>query len=435
MLDVMERGLAALMREGYEGEAFGMRTRFTSIRIEDGRISGLDGGEVLGIGIRCAISGKVGFSYTTDPQRIEGCVKEAIKLAKVAGSDFRGFPDRSSDYPSVDGIFDPDILEFDPDRGVEYATILIDAAKEVDGRIDVTGGEFSVSSASSWIVNSNGVEVCENSTSVGASVSVALGEVAAWQEQEARLLAMIDCERIGREAALLAVRSQNPVKIETGIRPVILMPPAISSLLSYTTINHLLAESVQEMRSPYRGKVGEEVMSPLLSITDDGRLNNGVGSGIFDGEGVPTQRTVLVEEGVLKGFLYDTYTARKDGVESTGNATRTFDTTPAVGPTNFIIEPGTASGEDLITEVQDGILVTDLIGAHTASRTSGEFSLLVHNGFRIESGEMTDPIRQVMISGSTVDLLRNVSLIGSDTRQYGAVVSPSILFEDVQVTQ
>ena len=435
LLDVMQRGLEVALELGNEAEVFASRSRFTSIRIEDGRINGLDGGEVGGIGIRAVVRGKLGFSYTTDPARIEDCAKEAVKLAKDAGSAFLGFSEKIGDYPSVSGTFDRDLVDFDIERGIEDSRTMIDAAKDVDEKVNVTGGEFGVSSGSSWIINSNGVEATEDSTSIGASLSVALNEIASWEWQDSRLMGAIDPQWIGREAARIAVSSQKPVKIEGGKKSVIFTPTAISSLLAYTTVNHFLAESVQEKRSPYMKRIGETVMSPSLTITDDGRYYNGSGSGAFDGEGVRSQKTDLVTDGVLKGFLYDTYTASRDKILSTGNASRSFNSTPSIAPTNFIIKPGRAALDELIAEVKDGILVTDLIGAHTASRTSGEFSLLVHNGFRIEKGEVGDPINQVMISGSSVELLENVILTGCDTRQRGAIISPSILFGDVQVIQ
>jgi PmbA protein len=431
----MQKGLEVALELGDEAEVFATRSRFTSIRIEDGRINGLDSGEVGGIGIRAVVRGKLGFSYTTDPERIEDCAKEAVKLAKVAGSAFLGFSEKTDDYPSVSGIFDRGIVDFDLERGIEDAQAMIDAAKAVDTRIAVTGGSFEVSSGLSWIINSNGVEGEEESTSLGASVSVALGEVSAWEWQDSRLLGEMDFESIGREAAALTVRSQRPVKIEGGKKSVIFTPTAISSLLAATTVNHFLAESMQEKRSPYMKRIGEVVISPHLTIVDDGIRYNGSGSGRFDGEGVRSQRTDLVIDGVLKGFLYDTYSASRDGIQSTGNAARSFDSTPKTAPSNFIIKPGRATLDELIAEVKDGILVTDLIGAHTASRTSGEFSLLVHNGFHLEKGEVEDPINQVMISGSSVELLENVILAGCDTRQRGAIISPSILVGEVQVSQ
>lgn len=434
MLDIMKKGLEAALRIASEAEVYASFSNFASVEIEKDKIHRLEAGSGGGIGIRAVVEGKVGFAYTSDPAKVEDCAREAVKLARVAGSDFRGFSEKQGAYHSVKGIFDPLIADFEVNEKIAYAEMMIDAAKEVDGAIKVTGGEIGTSSGSRWIMNSNGVEISEDSTSIGASVSVALGEISAWDWQESKLLSNIDLESLAKETATLAVNSQKPVKIEGGIKSVILSPRAVSSLFSATAINHLLGDSIQEKRSPYMERVDEAVASDSVTIIDDGRYYNGTGSRIFDGEGTPSCRTVVIEDGILRGFLYDIYTARKEGVDSTGNASRSFDSTPKTAPSNFVIKPGNREEDELIAEVRDGIFVTDLIGAHTASRTSGEFSLLVHNGFRIEKGELGDPLGQVMISGSSPEVLENITLPGSSLRQYGAVISPPLLVEGMRIS-
>lgn len=163
-------------------------------------------------------------------------------------------------------------------------------------------------------------------------------------------------------------------------------------------------------------------------------MPSGVNSRRMDGEGVPSQSTTIVEKGVLKNFLYDSYTAGKDHVESTGNAIRCFDNLPAPGASNFILKEGrgSASKEEIIGEVREGLFITDVIGAHTASRASGDFSVVAQNAFGIKEGHLF-PVTKVMIAGNMQELLKRIEMVGTDTRQIYNVVSPSIRVSEMQV--
>jgi PmbA protein len=155
----------------------------------------------------------------------------------------------------------------------------------------------------------------------------------------------------------------------------------------------------------------------------------------MDGEGVPSQHTTIVDRGVLQNFFYDSYTAQKDRVESTGNAVRSFDSLPVPGATNFIISAdhkSSTSTEALIHEIRDGLFITDLIGAHTASRASGDFSVVAQNAFGIHQGELF-PVKHAMIAGNSQEIIRRIALVGDDTRQIYTVVSPSLLIAALQV--
>jgi len=193
---------------------------------------------------------------------------------------------------------------------------------------------------------------------------------------------------------------------------------------------------VQRKQSPYHGKKGETVASEILTIVDDGTMPLGVNSRKMDGEGVPSQPTTIVEQGVLQNFLYDSYTANKDGVESTGNALRGFDNLPTPGATNFIIKEGAkggkASKDEIIGELREGLFVTDVIGAHTASRASGDYSVVAQNAFGIKNGDLF-PVKQVMIAGNMQEMLQHIEMLGDDTQQIYNVVSPSLKVSVVQV--
>jgi PmbA protein len=230
-------------------------------------------------------------------------------------------------------------------------------------------------------------------------------------------------EDVGKKAAEMARASLAGTRGESGTFDVLLKPLAVAELLEGTLLCALEADSVQKGRSSLKGRVGEQIASEVLMITDDGLLAGGIDSSAFDGEGVPSQRTVLIENGILKGFLYDSYTAGKDGARSTGNSVRSgYSDVPRVGPRNLIV--GSPLARDLLADTK-GYLVHGLIGAHTANPISGDFSVEARNAFRVAPGEAAVPIRSLMLAGNIFEILKDIE-IGTDVRSIGAIVTPTV---------
>jgi PmbA protein len=195
-----------------------------------------------------------------------------------------------------------------------------------------------------------------------------------------------------------------------------------------------LAESVQKGKSILKGKLGERIFSPIIRIRDNGILEGGMATTPFDGEGVPCQDTLLVGDGVLGAFLYDSYCGRKDGCASTGNASRGgVRGLPHMGVNNFYLENGSTSAVDLMSGITRGILLTDVIGMHTANPISGDFSVGA-SGFLIENGIVTRPVKGVAIAGNIMDLFAKVEAVGDDRRFFGSVASPSLRIESLDVS-
>jgi PmbA protein len=166
--------------------------------------------------------------------------------------------------------------------------------------------------------------------------------------------------------------------------------------------------------------MGERVAAAGVTLIDDGTYPTGIGSAPFDGEGVPSGKTVLVESGVLQGYLYNTYTAKKEGKASTGNAVRaSFKTTPSVGTTNFYLKPGNQAPEELVREVSNGLYVLEVMGMHTANPISGDFSIGA-KGVWIENGVLSRPVRGIVIAGNVIELLKQVDAVASDLRFFGS---------------
>jgi PmbA protein len=181
-----------------------------------------------------------------------------------------------------------------------------------------------------------------------------------------------------------------------------------------------------------KGKIGERIAGSVLTLTDDARLPRRVGSSSFDGEGSPTGRTVLIESGVASSYLYNLQYASKDGVSSTGNASRSLASLPDVGASNLVLSGGSESAESLMKSAGEGFLVMELMGLHTINPVSGVFSLGA-KGVRIKNGVMGAPVAGMTISGNLLDLLKKITALGNDLEFFGSVGAPTIVVEDAAV--
>ncbi|TRO47838.1 TldD/PmbA family protein [Candidatus Bathyarchaeota archaeon] len=223
-------------------------------------------------------------------------------------------------------------------------------------------------------------------------------------------------------------------RIKTTTTNLILTQFALQELLHFTLINAVKADNVQRNQSPLQGKVDEKVASENVTIYDDGLLASGLRTWAFDGEGTPHQKTTLIEKGVLRNFLYDNYAAKKEGKQSTGNASRAgYLSTPSIEATNFHVMPGNKTADQLLNEVDDGLIVYYLQGAHSSNPVSGEFSVVATPAWKIRKGIIAHATRGVMLAGNIFEVLKNVSVMANNERQMGPLVAPWILVENVRV--
>ncbi|MBE0516970.1 MAG: TldD/PmbA family protein [Methanophagales archaeon] len=457
MFEFMRKGLRMASESCDQAEIYGERGDILSVDLEREEVKKVKHVKSTGIGVRVVLSNKIGFSYTTalENGKIEECVAHAIKQARVSEHDayFSGLPKPVSErsrysYKKPAKTIDKRIVDLlrggsGSEDAISYCNEMLAGMKEYEVRKGIqcrpTEGSFAAALDDTYILNSEGIETSDTGTYVSAGITVVASEddgeeIPGYESEVRRMLAEIDFGWIGREAVRIAAESVGGRGLKIKRLPLVFSPRAVQSLLAYTLIPQVSAENVQRKQSPYHGKRGEEIASEILTIVDDGTMPSGVNSGRMDGEGVPSQSTTIVEKGVLKNFLYDSYTAGKDHVESTGNAVRSFDNLPVPGATNFILKEGgrSASQEEIIGEIQEGLFINDVIGAHTASRASGDFSVVAQNAFGIKDGSLF-PVKHVMIAGNMQEVLKQVEMIGNDTRQIYNVVSPSLRVSEMQV--
>jgi PmbA protein len=350
-----------------------------------------------------------------------------VSAARIFGPDrlWKGLPGKSQIFP-VAGVFDRRIAEVQTETLLGISEELLRGCGAVDGVEPVSGG-ISCTHSLEILINSSGVDLSEEGTSVHLALeTIARGSsgVATGSEFDNSRSFSVNARAVGEKAADLARRSLDGISIETNTYDVVLSPVAFAELLESTFIPSLSAENVQKGRSALAGMLGKSTADPRLQMIDDGALPAGMGSSAFDGEGVPSQRNVILEDGILGSYLYDTYTAGKEGRSSTGNSVRSgYSDMPRIGVRNLIIS--SKEPVDLLEGVREGVLVNSVIGAHTANPISGDFSVEARNAFRIRAGEIAEPVRSAMIAGNIFDLLKHMD-VGREARAVGPIVTPGV---------
>lgn len=386
-----------------------------------------------GLGIRAIVNGAVGFSSTNSVAELENAVKIAVAEARVRGNDpdWVSLPSNGK-YPQVSGIFDKKVEALELEECIRYAVELVEGTKEAPGTLPTSGG-FTRSKSKRLILNTNGIEIEEESTAVSGFVDVITvnGDTSTAYDFEVSRSLDIDFFALGKNASDLALKSRDGIKIEPQKTDVIFHPFAFADILEEALAPSIDADNVQKGRSGLIEKLGEEIAVPDLCIYDDGLVEAGIETSASDDEGVPSQHTTVIENGVLKTYLYDSYTAGKDGVKSTGNGSRSsYTSPPSVGLRNFVID---YPQEDVVANTSSGVFVNTIIGAHTANSISGDFSVEARNAFTIKDGALDKPVKSLMISGNAFNLLKNITGAGFDVRKVGGIITPSIRVSGMSV--
>jgi PmbA protein len=386
-----------------------------------------------GIGLRAIVNGAVGFASTNSASEIENSVEIAVAEARVRehDPDWGSLPSNGK-YPAVSGIFDKKVETLTLEECIDYAMQLVEGTKQVSGTLPTSGG-FTRARGKKLILNTDGIEVEEEATAVSGFVDVITvnGQASTAYDFAVSRSLDIDFFTLGKNASELALKSSDGIKIEAQKTNVIFHPFAFADIIENAFAPSLDADNVQKGRSGLINKIGQELTTPELSIYDDGLIEAGLETSASDEEGVPSQHTTVVEKGVLETYLYDSYTAGKAGVKSTGNSSRSaYTSPPAVGLRNFIIDyPKT----DVIADTKSGVFVNTVIGAHTANSISGDFSVEARNAFTIKDGTLDKPVKSLMISGNVFEILKNISGAGFDVRKVGGIITPSIRVSDMSV--
>jgi PmbA protein len=448
-IELCREAINAAVRAGAkEAEALVIHRHTVGAEIERAEIKTCTDVMDSGIGIRTVKNKKLGFAYTNilTNEEVKKTAKKAVKASNASRMDenWRQLPQRK-DYPLVRDTYDKRVTQVTSDETVLLCQRMMAVAHEVDKRVLPAFGGVEVLVQEVVCLNTNGVEVKDK----GTSLVYALGTMARSETQVSPVCYEFkasrryepDPEWVGREAGRLAIESINVGKAEAGKFSVLLDPFALESMLTYTLVQSVRGDIVSRGRSIFRDKIGKKVASENISIYDDGTLAGGLRSGKTDMEGVPRQKTPIIEDGILDGFLYNNYWAKLESKESTGNASRgggglrlpPYGTTPTIQPTNIILEARKATEDELIREVRNGYYVRFVQGAHQSNPETGEFSVALAPAWRIENGEITHAVKGVMIAGNAYDMIKKISLLGKETRQIQTLIAPKVVVSELKV--
>jgi PmbA protein len=406
-----------------------------SVGVRLGEIETLQESTDQGLGLRVLIDGRQASVSGSDfsPDAINSLIDDAVELARLTSpDDTAGLPDPqelATSFPDLD-LWDEAVVNLSPEDQIEMALRTERAAQEYSDLIsNFDGGGLDSSHGSVILANSLGFagEFRTTSCSV-ASVPVAAedGKMQRdyWYDVRRKLSEMDSPEVIGATAARRTLRKLGSRAVPTQAVPVVLEPNIARDLLGDIFIA-ASGESIFRKASFLVGQLGEKIASERLTVVDDGLIPRGLGSRPFDGEGLPTRRTVVIRNGVLENYLMNSYTARKLGLKSTGNAGRGLSGPPGVEAGNLYIEAGPHTPDEIIKSVSKGLLITELLG-FGVNIVTGDYSRSA-GGIWIENGELTFPVQGVTIAGNLKEMLNSIEMIGNDLDFRGSVISPTLL--------
>lgn len=425
-------------------EAYASRDTGREVRVHGGEVESLTAATQTGIGVRAWDGHRVGYAYGTDLSEagVAALAARAAELAAAADEDEFAAPPAPAAIEALPGLDSPSVAAWDAGQVAELALSVERTALAADPRVaGVETAVYADSTEQVAIASSTGIAASYESSNCFAYLQ-ALAEGQGSRETGlgfglARGPEDLDPEAIGAEGAERAVAMIGAGKPASRSCPVVLDPTVAASFAGLIG-GALGARAVQRGRSPFAGRLGDEVASPAFALHDDGRDPAGAASAPFDGEGVPRRRTALIEDGALQAYLYDTYTANREGTSSTGSAARSgYRSLPSVSASNLIVAAGDLSTEDLLAQAGDGIFVTDVAGLHSGvNPVTGVFSVGA-SGRTIRDGALAEPVREFTIAGELVTMLRAVVASGSETRWVpfgGSVQTPPLLVSDLAIS-
>ena len=450
----------ALALGATDAEAVAIESDEFSVNVRLGQVEQLTESGSRALGLRVFFDSSDGVrtasTSTSDltPDGITRIIQSAVELARITGADpFAGLPEReafgSNDVDSLHLYFN-DVDALPPAERIDIARRCEAAALAHDTRIQNSkGASFDASSSNRVMVNSRGFTGSYRRSYCGFSCSpIAQDATGAMQGDywysSARTANLLDSpEAIGIIAAQRALRRLGARRVPTQQCPVVFSPDTARGLM-HNLISAADGDSIYRNSSMFSGKLGEQVAGENITMVDDGTMvfdhtlpngetlrTGGFGTSPFDGDGLPTRRTVIIERGILKHLMLNTYTARKLAMQSTGKASRGLAGAPGIGGGNYFLEPGTLTPEELLADIPNGLYVLSTMG-FGVNLVTGDYSQGV-SGLWIENGELAYPVEEITIAGNLKDMFRNVSAIANDLEFRGSGAVPTVRIEGMTI--
>ena len=418
-----------------------------SVNVRLGEVETLKESGSRGLGLRVFLGKRTASASTSDltPDGIRQLVDGAMALARVTEEDpFMGLPEKD-EFGTASGdqqLFFEDVYSLTGPERIEWARRAEAAALGSDPRItNSDGGSFDATTGRKVLANSRGFVGSYRSSYAGVAAAPLAKDANGhmqrdvWWSSARRLVDLESPESVGREAARRTVRRLGARRVPTQRVSIVFAPETARTLIG-SVFDAASGDAIWRGASFLAGKLDETITSPHLTIVDDGTLllptgAAGFGTSPFDDEGLPSRRTVVVEKGVLRSYLLNTYTARKLGVKSTHNAARGLAGTPGIGCGNLYLEPGNQTPEQIIGDVAAGLYVTGLMGFGT-NVVTGDYSRGA-TGLWIENGHLTYAVEEITIAGNLAEMLCNVAAIGDDLTFRGSIASPTLRIDGMTI--
>ncbi len=431
----MQGGATAAEAVAMDGSEFS-----TVVRL--GEVETLKESGSKGIGVRVFFGKRAASTYSSDltPAGIKQMVDSALRLAKVTSEDpFAGIPEPSQ-LGKLEGdldLYHEDVYSLSTTDRIDYARRAEKAAIDADPRItNSEGGSFDAAIGYKVLANSHGfVGDYQRSYCSVSAVPIAQIEGTAmqrdyWYSVANTLKKLQSPEEVGQIAAKRTLRRLGARKVKTAKVPIVFEHTIAGALVGHI-FEAVNGDSVYRGASFLTDKLNQKIAGDNIEVIDDGTMPGGFGTSPFDSEGVPSRKTVVIEKGVLKSYLLNTYTAKKLNLQTTGNASRGLAGTPGIGPGNFFLKPGTKSANEIIADIKDGLFVTEFLG-FGVNLVTGDFSRGA-SGLWIQNGELTFPVEEITVAGNLKDMFFNISEIGNDLEFRSSIASPTLRIDGMTV--
>jgi PmbA protein len=424
-----------------DAEAYAAARNESEVFIENNDVKQAKSQRTNAIGIRVLLEGSLGFYSINDltKSRIKDAAAMAIKIAHASPKDKYNVLPGKSKSKVLRGIYDKNAESFQASDAARMAAEMLEAAKSYDKRISVDSGNFNTEMATHALANSNGIELKERASVFSWSImgmAIENGDVSNFDYQlgGSHFVKDIDVCNTATEFAETVVKSLGTRKIEQSFKgEMLLTPMAANEMIEEAVAYAINSDAVQKKSSHFAGKIGKQVASDLLTVEDDATNVEGLNASSFDREGVPHHRNIVIEKGVLKKFLYNTYTARKDDVRSTGNASGSTNSPPSVSTTNFLVRPSSRSSFDtLVSEIKHGIIISRFSG--NVNPVNGDFSGVVKGGQLVRNGTIQYAVKEVMVAGNVFEALGRLNGISKEQKVIYDSILPYMRFDGISFT-
>lgn len=412
------------MKKAQGAQATLWQTESTEVSFENDKLKSTQSSQRTQINVKVIVDGKVGASHTTDIHDLDGVVTRALESAEFGSPAHFQFPGPQEGTEVK--VYDEEVLPVTKPEMIQIGEEMMELVKEYNPDI-LLGAGVSKKASKTEFANSSEAEFTDESTDFGMWIQGQLvrgtdilhaGHGFGWKKRA------IDHVAIARQVIEWFRMAENTAPMKSGDMPVILAPVGMDVLI-LTLVLGLNGKNVFLGSSPLAGKLGERIADPTFSLTDNPLLDYAGNSSQYDGEGTPRQVTPLIENGVLRNFLYDLDTAGRAGTKTTGHG-------PGCSPTNLLIKEGDTPYEEMVKSIKGGLLVLDVMGLGQGNPISGEFSVNVQLGYKIENGEITGRVKDVMLAGNVYDALNDIVAIG-DKAEWLSAFGGSYLIPPIQI--